>query len=185
MKKAFGKFIFFIFGWKLKTLDDMSAVSHSVMVAAPHTSNWDFLFAIAGFWIMELDVRYFIKDTYTRSPFGFFFKWTGALGVNRDARNNFVDYTIDLLKEKDQLIILVPAEGTRKRVDKWKKGFYHIAKGANVPISLGYLDFGKKVAGIADVFTPTENEEADFQRIQEVYKQFTPRHPEQYNEQIY
>lgn len=163
----------------------MSRVSHSVMVAAPHTSNWDFLYAIAGFWIMELDVRYFIKDSYTRSPLGFFFKWSGALGVNRDARNNFVDYTIQLLNEKEQLIILVPAEGTRKWVPKWKKGFYHIAKGAKVPISLGYLDFGNKVAGIAGVFDPTDDEAQDFQRIQEVYKQYTPKHPEQYNEQIY
>lgn len=163
----------------------MESVSHSVMVAAPHTSNWDFLFAIAGFWIMELDVKYFIKDAYTKSILGFFFRWTGALGVNREARNNFVDHTINLLNERDQLVILVPAEGTRKRVDKWKKGFYHIAKGANVPISMGYLDYKYKVAGIAGVFVPTGDEEADFDRIEKTYLPYTPKVPEYYNPKIH
>lgn len=163
----------------------MREVGHSVMLAAPHTSNWDFVFALAGFWIMELDVRYFIKDTYTKSILGPLFKWTGALGVDRKARNNFVDHTISLLRENKQLVILVPAEGTRKRVEKWKTGFYHIALGAKVPISLGYLDYPKKIGGVANVFMPSGVKEDDFDHIQEIYKQFTGKHPENYNEKIY
>ncbi len=185
MKKAFGKFIYFIFGWKLKADVDIQKVGHSVMVAAPHTSNWDFLFALAGFWIMGLDVRYFIKDNYTRSPIGFLFKWTGALGVSRGQRNNLVQHTVDLLNEREQLVILVPAEGTRSKVDKWRKGFYHIAISAQVPISLGYLDYEKKIGGVADVFDPSGVEEEDFTHIQEIYKQFTGKYPENYNESIF
>ncbi|NVK26881.1 MAG: 1-acyl-sn-glycerol-3-phosphate acyltransferase [Flavobacteriia bacterium] len=185
MKKAIGKFIYFIFGWKLSVEGDKKEFGHSVMVAAPHTTNWDFLFAIAGFWIMELDVRYFIKDTYTKSIIGFLFKWTGALGVNREARNNLVQHTIDLLNEHDQMVILVPAEGTRKKVDKWRKGFYHIAKGANVPISMGFLDYEKKIGGVAGAFWPTDDEAADFQVLQDTYKRFKGKFPENYNEQIY
>lgn len=164
---------------------DMSKVGHSVMVAAPHTSNWDFLFAIAGFWIMGLNVRYFIKDSYTKSPVGFLFRWTGALGVNRAARNNLVDHTIQLLKENEQMVILVPAEGTRKKVEKWKKGFYHIALGAGVPISLGYLDYKKKIGGVLTVFEPSGVEAEDFDFIQAQYLPITGKYPENYNPQIH
>lgn len=185
MKKALGHTIYALFGWKLRTDADMEKVSHSVMLAAPHTSNWDFLFAIAGFWIMGLDVRYFIKDTYTKSPLGFLFRWTGALGVDRSARNNLVQHTIDLLNSHEQMVILVPAEGTRKRVEKWKKGFYHIALGANVPISLGYLDYQRKIGGVLDVFSPSGDEVDDFTYIQEKYKPIPGKYPEKYNPQIF
>lgn len=185
MKRAIGKFIYFISGWKFHTEADIKKVAHSVMVAAPHTSNWDFLYAIAGFWIMGLDVRYFIKDSYTRSPFGFLFRWTGALGVDRSARNHLVEHTIELLKQREQLVILVPAEGTRKAVDKWKKGFYHIARGAGVPISMGYLDYQKKIGGILDVFEPSGDEEKDFTYIQESYRNIPGKNPDQYNPEIF
>lgn len=163
----------------------MSKVGHSVMVAAPHTTNWDFLFAIAGFWIMGLDVRYFIKDAYTKNPLGFLFKWTGALGVDRNARNNLVEHTVQLLKDNPQMVILVPAEGTRKRVEKWKRGFYHIALTAKVPISLGYLDYKYKIGGVLDVFDPAGEEVADFTYIQEKYAVIHPKFPENYNPQIF
>lgn len=185
MKRLFGKFVYFIFGWKLVTSADMQKVKKSVMLAAPHTSNWDFLFAISGFWIMGLDVRYFIKDTYTKSLFGFVFKWTGAMGVDRSARNNLVEHSIETLNKHEQMVILVPAEGTRKYVEKWKKGFYHIALGANVPVSLGYLDYKEKIGGVLDVFDLSGVEEDDFNFIQEKYRPIHPKHPENYNPQIH
>jgi 1-acyl-sn-glycerol-3-phosphate acyltransferase len=185
LKKAIARFFLWIMGW---TIDDTvpEEVHHSVMVAAPHTSNWDFLFAIFGFWIMGIEVRYFIKDTYTRSLFGWFFRWTGAIGVDRTKRSNgLVDYAIELLKSHEKLVILVPAEGTRKRVERWKLGFYHIAREAGVPISLGYLDYPNKRGGVLKVFQPSGVLEQDMQFIQDTYLTVTGKYPENYNPQIY
>lgn len=185
MKRIFGKFIYFIFGWKLKVAVNLEDAKHSVMLAAPHTSNWDFIFALAGFWIMGLDVKYFIKDTYTKGIHGWFFKYTGALGVDRSKRNNLVEHTISLLKNTDRLVVLVPAEGSRNRVEKWKTGFYHIALESNVPISLGYLDYVQKHGGVLDVFKPTGTFEIDMQRIEDAYKNIPGKYPDQYNPKIF
>ena len=85
-------------GWKVKA-KVTEQTKHSVMIAAPHTSNWDFPIALAAFWIMGLDVKFFIKDDYTKGPFGWFFKWTGAVGVDRNKKkNNLTAFAIDLLK---------------------------------------------------------------------------------------
>jgi len=155
------------------------------MVAAPHTSNWDFPIALSCFWVMGVDIKYFIKSEYTDGPFGWFFKWTGALGVNRQKeKNNLVDQAIDLLKKSD-LVILVPAEGSRKFVEKWHTGFYHIATGAGVPISLGYLDYEKKEGGVIDLFKPSGEFEKDMRHIQAAYKPIKGKFPENYNPVIF
>lgn len=185
MKKALAKIILSLTGWKVTVRPD-SQIKHSVMVAAPHTSNWDFLYAILAFWHMDINLKYFIKDYYTRGPLGGIFRWTGAIGVNRKRKGNkLTDYAIELLNEKDEMVILVPAEGTRKAVDKWRTGFYRIAMEAKVPISLGFLDYEKREAGVAGVFYPTGNFEEDMHYIQEVYRPIKGKHPENYNPQIY
>lgn len=185
LKKALAKFFIWITGWKV----DVSVtpdLKRSVMLAAPHTSNWDFPYAILTFWVMEVDVRYFIKDSYTKGPLGWLFKWTGAIGVDRSKKGNkLTDYAIELLKENDELVILVPAEGTRKAVDKWRTGFYRIAMEAKVPVSLGYMDYKKKIAGVADVFWLSGNFEKDMTHIQEIYRPIHPKNPEGYNPEIF
>lgn len=183
MKHFLGKLFFKILGWKLN-VPITEEVKHSVMVAAPHTSNWDFPFALAAFWTMGLDLKYFIKDFYTRGLHGYFFRWTGAIGVNQKAKSNLTEYAIQLLKEK-KMVVLVPAEGTRKRVEKWRTGFYTIAIEAKVPISLGYLDFSKKEAGIMGVFQPSGDFEKDMSYIQEQYLDKVGKYPENYNPQIF
>jgi 1-acyl-sn-glycerol-3-phosphate acyltransferase len=186
LKKLLGSLWFTLTGWKLEAKPDVLAQArHSVMVAAPHTSNWDFPYAIFSFWYMGLPLRYFIKDDYTKSILGWFFTWTGALGVDRTKRNNLVEHTVDLLKKDPNLVILVPAEGTRKRVDKWRKGFYIIAQQAGVPISLGFLDYKNKIAGVGKVFIPTGNFEEDMEEIQQFYIDKTGKHPDLYNPKIY
>ncbi len=171
-------------GWKVKVTDP-KRLSPSVMVAAPHTSNWDFPIALSCFWYMGVDVRYFIKSEYTRGVFGWLFKWTGALGVDRSNKGNkLVDHAIDLLRKKD-MVILVPAEGSRKAVEKWRTGFYHIALGAEVPVSLGYLDYKEKEGGVLDLFQLSGDFEKDMQHIQQLYKPITGKFPENYNPDIF
>ncbi len=185
MKRRIANLFLGVLGWKVKARVTPE-MAHSVMLAAPHTSNWDFPLALAVFWRMGIDVKYFIKDDYTKSILGWFFKWTGAIGVDRSKkRNKLTELAIELLKSQDQLVILVPAEGTRKKVEKWRTGFYHISRQANVPISLGYLDYKKKEAGVGPVFYPSGDFNKDMMHIQEFYRPISAKYPEQYNPEIF
>lgn len=185
MKYLIAKVIFFIAGWKLDAPEDkVAAARNTVMIAAPHTSNWDLIYALGAFWLMKLPIRFFIKDFYTRWYFFGFFKWLGAIGVDRSKKGNLVDYAVDLLKNDPNLVILVPAEGTRKRVEQWKSGFYHIALGAEKNISLGYLDYANKIAGILAVVEAGEKV-ATFDKIENYYAPIQGKHPEWYNPKIH
>ncbi len=184
MKWLIAKFLFFITGWKAKYPSEFK-VSKSVMLAAPHTSNWDIVFALGVYWIEGIDAKFLIKNSYTNSFFGFFFKWLGAIGVDRTKHNNLVDYSVELLNNSKKLILMVPAEGSRRRVEKWKKGFYHIASKAKVPVSFGYLDYANKIAGVGDVYELKGIFETDMQYIQDFYKTIEGKHPELYNKKIF
>ena len=90
-----------------------------------------------------------------------------------------------MLNSEKELLLLVPAEGTRSAVDKWKLGFYHIAKEAGLPILLSYLDYAKKEAGVGKMVYPSDDFEKDMLEIENFYKNITPKHPEKYNKQIF
>lgn len=185
MKKILGHIFLGILGWKV-TAKVTEKMKHCVMIAAPHTTNWDFPIALGAFWVMGVDLKFFIKDNYTKGLFGWFFKSLGAIGVNRENRKNgLVQHAVNLLKERKELVIMVPPEGTRKPVDKWKLGFYHIAVTAEVPIGLGYLDYDKKEAGVANVFDPVGIVEQDLKYIQEIYRPIKGKNPEWYNTEIF
>ena len=186
MKVLVAKLFLGIMGWKVKTPEGAD-FSRCVMLAAPHTSNWDFPFAQAACWILGIRWRYFIKDSYTRNPiFGWFFRATGAIGVDRSKRkSNLVQFAIEQFDQHKKLVVLVPAEGTRKRVEKWRTGFYHIALGAKVPIALGFMDYGKKETGVLAVFDLSGDFEKDMQFIQDAYLPITPKYPDKYNTQIF
>ena len=109
----------------------------------------------------------------------------GAIGVDRSKDQNLVEFASDLLKKSKGLVVLVPAEGTRKRVEKWKTGFYYIAKGANVPVALGYLDFKNKVGGVGPLIFPSSDMNYDFEIIQKFYLDKAGKYPELYNPKIY
>jgi len=184
MKKILANIVLFVMRWKSSYGTDFDK-DRCVMLAAPHTSNWDFLLAMAIFWKHDVKVKFFIKDGFTKGIHGGFFRWMGAIGVDRSKKNNLVDFAIELFKENKKLVMLVPAEGTRKRVGKWKKGFYHIAIGANVPVALGYLDFKNKIAGVDKMINLSGDFEADMKIIEDFYKTKTGKHPELYNPSIY
>ena len=103
---------------------------------------------------------------------------TGGIPVDRSKHTNMVDAMVKMFEQHEELILMIPAEGTRSYVKEWKSGFYHTAMGAKVPIVMGYLDYGKKVAGFGDVFHPTGDYQKDLNEIQNFYRQFTAKHPE-------
>ncbi|MCP3898115.1 MAG: glycerol acyltransferase, partial [Desulfobacteraceae bacterium] len=102
-------------------------------------------------------------------PFGWFMKWLGIIPIDRSKSNNIVELTIQQFNNSEKLIIIVPPSGTRNKVTHWKTGFYYIALGANVPISLGFIDYGKKTSGIGPLFYPTGDIEEDMKVIRKFY----------------
>ncbi len=184
MKRILGNFVLFISGWKSSYLKQFYS-DKCVMIAAPHTSNWDLLYALAIYWKEGVNAKFLIKDAYTKGMFSFFFKWLGAIGIDRSKHNNMVDYAVSLFKEHTKFVLLVPAEGRRRKVDRWKTGFYHIARNANVPVSLGYLDYKKKIAGVGMLINLSGNFEKDMQIIEDFYKDISGKYPEMYNKKIF
>lgn len=167
-------------GWKVG--GPMPAgVQKAVVVAAPHTSNWDFVYALATFRILGLQVNYLAKRELFRFPFKWILQSTGGIPVERKKSQNMVDTMVQMFNQHDQLYLLAAAEGTRKRVSKWKSGFYHVAMGAGVPVLLGYLDYKNKVAGFGPVIYLTGHKEKDMERIRDFYSRIQGKHPESFD----
>lgn len=171
------KLLFKLRGWKI-TGGIPKDVKKCVLVAAPHTSNWDFVYGLAGIAFYGYHVRYLIKKQAYRFPLKSLIDKTGGIPVDRSKHNNLVDALADEFKKRDELILMIPPEGTRKLVEKWKTGFYYTAVKANVPILLGYLDYKTRVASIDTLLWPSNNPEEDFKKIKEFYRGVTGKHPD-------
>lgn len=151
-----------------------------VMLAAPHTSNWDAVIMLAMASYYRIRIRWLVKSAWLVGPLGWFLKATGAIGIDRSAAHGVVDQMIAQFGKDEPLILLVPPEGTRGKKDHWKSGFYRIAVGAKVPIVSGIMDWKKKETGIADIFMPTGNLKADMDHLRSIYDPATGRHPALY-----
>ncbi len=184
MKKALGTVILFLFGWKT-TYPTEYKIHKMLMLAAPHTSNWDTLFTLAAYWKEGLDPKFFIHESYTKGFFGFFVKKLGAIGVDKEQNKGLVEFAVDLFENSSELLLIIAPEGTKHKTDKWRTGFFNIAKQANVPLSLGLLDYSSKRAGIAGLLSMTGNFEKDMAYIENFYAKANPKHPERYNKNIY
>lgn len=162
----------------------MSECQHCVMVGAPHTSNWDFIYFLAAFDIMKIPVKFTIKKEWLKFPISLVMKPLGAVGIDRKPKTpgaeklSMVDAMANMLIENKNMAIVVTPEGTRKAVKKWKTGFYRVALKANVPIALGYMDYAKKEAGVGKIVYPTGDMIADLTEIIAFYKNVTPKFPE-------
>mgnify|MGYP000020280895 CR=1 FL=1 len=156
-----------IMGWK--TRGEPLDHQRCVLIGAPHTSNWDFPLMLMVVLKLKLRVFWMGKHTLFPFPFGWFMKWLGGIPIDRSASHNVVNETMRQYAENDQLIVLIPPEGTRKKVAKWKTGFYHIANLANVPILLGYVDASIKEAGFADFYQPSGDVDKDMEEILAFY----------------
>lgn len=178
--KLLSKALFTLSGWKLK--GNLTPENRRcVMIAAPHTSNWDFVYARAAFFLMDAPIRVTIKKEFVEYPLvGGLIRAMGALPVDRTKNTKMVDAMIRIIKETPgDMCVMVTPEGTRKYQPRWRKGFYHVAEGAGVPIVLGYLDYAKKEAGIGPTIYPTGDIEADIEKIKAFYRTKKGKYPEQ------
>lgn len=174
--------ILHLLGWKLE--GDFPKGSF-VVVGAPHTSNWDFLYGRIALYAYNVRARYLIKQEWFRWPVSLFFSLTGGIPVNRDKTARITNRLSDQLQAIDDLKLVFPAEGTRSRVERWKTGFYWVAIETDLPIIMGFLDYKRKVAGVSKPFYPTGDKEKDFAMIQDFYKDITACVPENFNRKIY
>ncbi len=154
-------------GWKLKGRPPK--VRKFVIIAYPHTSNWDFLLGMSACIIYRIKVYWLGKDSLFKGPAGPLMRWLGGIPVDRSKAHDFVQQAIEAFDQSDELVIGVAPEGTRSRVEKWKTGFYHIAAGAKVPIVPGYLDYPNKELGFLESFTPSGNIDEDILTIKAAY----------------
>ena len=180
--KLLARFIFWITGWKVAG-EWPKGLKKAVLIAIPHTSNWDIIYARAAFYLLDVPVRFTIKKEVMVGPLGWIIKGIGGIAIDRKkvAGKRAQTYTqamISMLKERDELVMMVTPEGTRSYAPKWKTGFYHIALGAGVPVVIGYLDYKLKVAGIGPMINPSGNMDEDIEAMKAFGRTVTAKYPE-------
>lgn len=155
------------FGWHVE--GGVPNVKKAVVVAAPHTSNWDLPFTLAIAWTLGVRIRWVGKHTLFRAPFGPLMRALGGVAVDRRRSHDAVTAIAELMDQYDELLLVIPPEGTRQKADRWKTGFYYIALAAHVPIVLGFVDYGQKRGGLGSVFYPTGVLEDDVATMRAFY----------------
>ena len=170
-------------GWRTEgmTPEQIAAYPKFVLIAAPHTSNWDFPITLMVCFVLRLKVYWMAKASLFVWPLGSLSRWLGGIAIDRSASNNTVQNTIAAFGARERLAVIVAPEGTRGKVTHWKTGFYHMAHGAGVPIALAYLDFRRKAGGIGRMFYTTGDIGADMAEIQRFYSGITGKNRDQFD----
>ena len=167
-------------GWQL--FGQKPDLGKFIIIVAPHTSNWDFF--IGGLYLNARGIKskVLIKKEVFFFPLGLIFKMIGGIPVDRYKRNNISEQMVDLFNRSKKMTLIITPEGTRKKVSNWKKGFHRIAKQANVPVILAFIDYGRKTVGINKVFELTDDIDADMIRLKKYYKNIIPKYPRKFSE---
>jgi 1-acyl-sn-glycerol-3-phosphate acyltransferase len=165
-----------VFGWRLE--GRLPDVDKLVVIAAPHTSNWDLPVLLSLAFALRVKACWLGKHTLFRRPFGFLFRWMGGIPVYRSASKNMVAQSVEMFRNSEKLILAIPPEGTRSKVSHWKSGFYYIALGAEIPIAMAFIDYKRKASGVGPTLYPTGNIEADMEIIRNFYANVTAKYPD-------
>jgi len=158
------KYTLSLFGWSV--VSELPSVQKYLMVGAHHTSNWDLPIALLMMAALGLRLRWIGKYSLFKGPVGLVMRSIGGIPVERGAKKNFVEQIVDLYSERKEMVITIAPEGTRRYIDHWKTGFYHIANGADIPIAMCFLDYSRKSCGVGGYFYPTGKPENDIKILQ-------------------
>lgn len=164
-------------GWRL--ILDVPRVERGIVIFYPHTSNWDFVVGLLARFALNVPVTWAGKDNLFRWPFGSVWRGLGGIPVNRREHTGFVAQMIDAFGVRERMLLAIAPEGTRRRTEHWKSGFYRVAVGAQVPLVLGFIDFRRKEVGVGAMFMPTGDIGVDVARLRAFYDDKTGRHPQQ------
>jgi 1-acyl-sn-glycerol-3-phosphate acyltransferase len=163
MRAWFTKLYLALSGWQI--VGQVPEGGKAVVVAAPHTSNWDFLYLYLLSQTLGIQIRWMGKEELFKGVVGHFSRRLGGIPVKRSRSMNLVAQMVQAFEQREQLLLVVPPAATRRKTDYWKSGFYHIARGADVPVVLGFVDYGRKRAGFGPSFKLTGDVRADMDRI--------------------
>lgn len=179
LRERAGRLVLGLFGWSVE--DRLPPASRYVCIGAPHTSNWDLPVGLGAMLALDLPARWVGKHTLFRGPMGPLMRSVGGVPVDRTVSQDFVSQVADRFRraeERDEPFVLVIApEGTRSPADRWRTGFYHIAREAGVPIALGYADYPSRRTGVGGWIEPSGDLEADMEEIRAFYADKTGKRP--------
>ena len=179
--RAFSVVFLKLSGWKIEGSLPADG-NKSVLIAAPHTSNWYLPYTLMVAFVLRLNIYWMGKEQIFKPPFRGLMRWLGGIPVQREKSNNLVAASIEAIKAaRGPLQLVVPPEGTRSNTRYWKTGFYYIAVGAQVPIVMAYMDYKRKLSGLGPVFRPTGDIEADMVAIKAFYAPFTGKNTDQFH----
>ena len=165
-----------LFGWRVLLVPP--PVPKAVVIFYPHTSNWDFPIGVLARAAVAIPIGFIGKDSLFRPPFGGLFRWLGGIPVNRRERTGFVAALAALFARRDSLYLAIAPEGTRRRIDHWKSGFYRVALAANVPLGLAFIDYSRREVGIEAWLSLSGNEAEDLAGIRAGYSNKRGKRPE-------
>lgn len=171
------RFILWVGGWT--AVGTGPDEPRAVIIAAPHTSNWDAFWALTYKVAVGLDVKFFAKESVFWFPLGTLLRALGGVALDRRRAGSAVDQAIDMFKTEESFYFGLAPEGTRKKTPGWKTGFYRIAIGADVPVYLGFLDYRAKRVGIGRKLKLTGDPSTDLETCRNFYSNLSGRHPEQ------
>jgi len=163
---------------RFRTLGEPPSLDKYVLIAAPHTSNWDLPVMLALSFVYDVKINWLGKHTLFEGPFGWWFRFLGGIPVVRHKRRNMVDEMADTFNDYEKLVLVVAPVGTRARAEYWKSGFYHIARTANVPIVCGFIDFKTRQGGFGPAIYPTGNVSSDMDKFRAFYGEKLGKYPE-------
>ena len=188
MKKLFGKLMLKLVGWKVVLEGDVNNLDRCILVVAPHTANDEYMLGNFAYWSLGKPLKVIIKDQHTKAWYGFLIKAMGGIGIDRSQKNDLVNFVVNEFKKDDFSLVITP-EGTRSWVPKWRKGFYHMALAAKVPIVIAAGDFKDRIIYLGKKISVEELETRSYEDImaemEEYYKKITPKFPEKWNPKIF
>jgi 1-acyl-sn-glycerol-3-phosphate acyltransferase len=168
--RKIGRFGINISGWTVK--GQVPDEERIVIIAAPHTSNWDFILAMLAIFGLNIKLRWLGKHSIFKPGFKFFFEWLGGIPVYRDNPSTLIENVVDIVKKEKSIVIAMTPEGTRKKVKRWKTGFLRIAKQTKSKILLISIDAPTRSIEIGKIFNPSGDSEKDLEFIQKYYSSF-------------
>lgn len=164
---ALGRLGLKVLGWRVE--GDVASFPKMVAIVAPHTSNWDFPVGLSARYALRLDASWLGKHTLFRPPFGWIMRRWGGISVDRSAAHDIVSQTITAFSSRPHVFLVITPEGTRRQVSRWKTGFWHIARGAGVPILPIVFDWGTRTIRFQPAFMPGDDVEKDIQALQAIF----------------
>ncbi len=184
MLARFARFLLRVGGWTI--IGERPAVPRAVVIAAPHTSNWDGYWALICKVALQIDnIHFFGKHSLFWFPLGNILRAMGGIPLDRGRAGSAVEQAVELLQGDEDVLFGLAPEGTRKRRDHWKTGFYRIAREANVPVVLAFLDFGRRRIGLGPTLYLTGNVDMDMDIIRGHYSKIEGHHPENASEIVF